>query len=230
MALERIVKRFYDELDNGKMMGRKCTRCGAVEFPPVLCCNTCSCMDMEWHEISGNAEVTSCFLPAMMSTLPQNEVFQPYAIGAVKLCDIGFGGLPSHASVFADAYHTAARQLDKHGAVGEGIIVIVLAIGAVNIGTRASLKSHGGHLHRSLTGHGAQHHRGRVRRIEEGRDTRITTPILAAGGAEAILHVANIVVVLRLTVSKFTKGTLGELLTTENSGSAVKACFAHRIG
>lgn len=85
MALERIVKRFYDELDNGKMMGRKCTRCGAVEFPPVLCCNTCSCMDMEWHEISGNAEVTSCFLPAMMSTLPQNEVFQPYAIGAVKL-------------------------------------------------------------------------------------------------------------------------------------------------
>lgn len=85
MALERIVKRFYDELENGKMMGRKCTRCGAVEFPPVLCCNECSCMDMEWVEISGKAEMTGFALPGMLSTLPQNEEFQPYALGAVKL-------------------------------------------------------------------------------------------------------------------------------------------------
>lgn len=85
MEYERIVKRFYDELENGKMMGRKCTRCGAVEFPPYLVCNTCGCLETEWVEISGNAVVTNCWLPAMMSTLPQNEVFQPYAIANVKL-------------------------------------------------------------------------------------------------------------------------------------------------
>lgn len=85
MAYEKVVKRFYDELENGKIMGRKCTRCGAVECPPYLVCNSCGCLDMEWVEVSGNAEVTNCWLPGMMSTLPQNEVFQPYALANVKL-------------------------------------------------------------------------------------------------------------------------------------------------
>ncbi len=85
MALERIVKRFYDELENGKIMGRKCTRCGAIEYPPFLACNICGNLDTEWVELSGNAEVLSFFMPSMMSTKPQNEVFKPYAIGAVRM-------------------------------------------------------------------------------------------------------------------------------------------------
>lgn len=85
MAYEKIVKRFYDELENGKMMGKKCTRCGAVEFPPYLVCNSCGNLDLEWVEISGKAVVTNCWLPAMMSTQPQNECFQPYAFANVKL-------------------------------------------------------------------------------------------------------------------------------------------------
>lgn len=85
MAYEKIVERFYEELANGKMMGRRCKRCGAVEFPPYFICNSCGNLETEWVEISGKAEITNCWLPAMMSTLPQNEVFQPYAIGNVKL-------------------------------------------------------------------------------------------------------------------------------------------------
>lgn len=85
MAYEKIVERFYNELENGKMIGRKCKRCGAVEFPPYLICNSCGNLEMEWVEISGKASVTNCWLPAMLSTQPQNEVFQPYAIGNVKL-------------------------------------------------------------------------------------------------------------------------------------------------
>lgn len=85
MAYEKIVKRFYDELENGKMMGKKCTRCGAVEFPPYLVCNSCGNLDLEWVEISGKAVVTNCWLPAMMSTQPQNECFQPYGFANVKL-------------------------------------------------------------------------------------------------------------------------------------------------
>ncbi|MGN1155091.1 MAG: zinc ribbon domain-containing protein, partial [Agathobacter sp.] len=30
-----IVKQWYTALSNGKIMGKKCTRCGAVSFPPV---------------------------------------------------------------------------------------------------------------------------------------------------------------------------------------------------
>jgi len=85
MALERLVKRFYDELDQGHITGRKCTRCGAVEFPPVLACNECGCLDTEWVEISGNAVMFGFAMPAMLSTMPQNEPLQPYCIGEVRL-------------------------------------------------------------------------------------------------------------------------------------------------
>lgn len=85
MAYERIVKRFYDELKNGKILGRKCTRCGAVEFPPVLACNSCSCPDMEWIEMSGRGQVTLLVKPSMMTTVPENEPLRPYCYGSVTL-------------------------------------------------------------------------------------------------------------------------------------------------
>lgn len=53
--LERIVQRYYDALEDGKILGRKCTRCGHVEFPPYLACNTCGNLDTEWYEMSGKA-------------------------------------------------------------------------------------------------------------------------------------------------------------------------------
>lgn len=85
MKLERIVKRFYDELDEGRMMGRKCTRCGAVEFPPVLCCNTCGCMDMEWVEISGKAELTNIVMPGTLSTLQHLKQMGAHCFGNIRL-------------------------------------------------------------------------------------------------------------------------------------------------
>lgn len=84
MVYERIVKRFYDELENGKIMGRKCTRCGAVEYPPRFICNTCGNLETEWVEMSGEGEIMNVWRPSMMSTQPQNEVFQPYGIGNVR--------------------------------------------------------------------------------------------------------------------------------------------------
>ena len=85
MKMERIVKRFYDSLEEGKMMGRKCQRCGAVEFPPVIACNTCSSTDMEWVEISGRGRLFDFVLPGVLSSKPQNEVLQPYCYACVEL-------------------------------------------------------------------------------------------------------------------------------------------------
>lgn len=85
MKLERIVKRFYDSLEEGKIMGRKCQRCGAVEFPPVIACNTCSGIDMQWVEMSGNGKMTDIVLPGVMSIKPQNEDLQPYCFACVEM-------------------------------------------------------------------------------------------------------------------------------------------------
>ena len=55
IKLEKVVQKFYDSLEEGKILGRKCPACGAVEFPPVYACNTCGNLETEWVEISGKA-------------------------------------------------------------------------------------------------------------------------------------------------------------------------------
>ena len=84
MKLERIVKRFYDELENGKIMGRKCQACGAVEFPPKPACTTCGHFEMDWIEMSGKGVVEHIVMPSPM-TPSRNDVFKPYALGCVTM-------------------------------------------------------------------------------------------------------------------------------------------------
>jgi uncharacterized OB-fold protein len=84
MEMERIVKRFYDELENGKIMGRKCKACGAVEFPPVIACNACGHFETEWFEMSGEGVVTDIVMPSPM-TNPRCDVFAPFGLCCVTL-------------------------------------------------------------------------------------------------------------------------------------------------
>lgn len=84
--MEKIVKTFYDALDEGKILGRKCTGCSAVEFPPVLTCNSCGELhDMEWVEISGKGKMVDFFLPGMMTHQPVNDDMKPYTYGSVEI-------------------------------------------------------------------------------------------------------------------------------------------------
>lgn len=85
VKLERVVKTFYDNLEEGKITGRKCCKCGAMEFPPVLACNSCGCTDMEWTEISGKAKMKSIVLPAALSSKPTYSDLKPYAYGEVEI-------------------------------------------------------------------------------------------------------------------------------------------------
>jgi uncharacterized OB-fold protein len=82
---ELVVKRWYEALDEGKILAKKCTRCGAYEFPPLYCCNSCSGSEMEWAEISGDAQVTEFVLPGAMNSIPEYDHLRPYVIGVVEL-------------------------------------------------------------------------------------------------------------------------------------------------
>jgi len=82
---ELVVKRWYEALDEGKILAKKCKRCGAYEYPPVYCCNICSGSEMEWAEISGDAMVTEFVLPGVMNSIPEDNDLMPYAIGVVEL-------------------------------------------------------------------------------------------------------------------------------------------------
>lgn len=49
---ERVVKTYYDALEEGKVLGRKCPKCGHIEFPPYLACNECGNLDTEWVDLT----------------------------------------------------------------------------------------------------------------------------------------------------------------------------------
>ena len=87
VKLERIVKKYYDFLEEGKIMGRVCPQCKAVEWPPVYACNACGNMETEWQEIDGEAEITisgnkNIVKKGEMIIMPANE---PHALQAVNM-------------------------------------------------------------------------------------------------------------------------------------------------
>lgn len=61
--LEPIVKTFYDALEEGTILGRKCKKCGHIEFPPYLCCNACGNLDTEWVDLTNVTGVVKQALP-----------------------------------------------------------------------------------------------------------------------------------------------------------------------
>jgi uncharacterized OB-fold protein len=82
---ERIVKTFYDALEERKILGRKCTSCGHVEFPPYLACNACGNLDTEWCEISGKALATQFIaVPMAFSEPAVAEMLGDYVVATVQ--------------------------------------------------------------------------------------------------------------------------------------------------
>lgn len=78
---ERVVKKWYDSLEEGKILATKCTHCGVCEFPPLYSCNTCGAHDMEWIEISGDATLESFVLNGPMDA----DYGDRYSLGYVRL-------------------------------------------------------------------------------------------------------------------------------------------------
>ena len=85
VKLEKVVEKFYLGLEEGKILGRKCVKCGELEFPPVYACNSCGSTDLEWVEISGKAKLHSVVMPAQLSFKPEYKDLKPYAYGEVEL-------------------------------------------------------------------------------------------------------------------------------------------------
>ncbi|MDO5100709.1 MAG: zinc ribbon domain-containing protein [Eubacteriales bacterium] len=85
IKLEKIVQTFYEALEDGRMLGRKCPKCGNVEFPPVYACNACGSYETQWYEISGKAKMHSIVLPAALSSKPEYKNMGKFAYGEIEL-------------------------------------------------------------------------------------------------------------------------------------------------
>ncbi len=96
MKIERLVKKYYDGLEEGVLYARKCKECGAVEFPPHYACNTCGYHETEWITISGKGVVENIIMPGPMTAREDLAASGPYCFGIVTLNE----GTSINATIF----------------------------------------------------------------------------------------------------------------------------------
>ena len=83
---EHIVEKFWNGLAEGKVLGRKCKECGAIEFPPHLACNECGYHETEWVELSGKGTLKSfVFTGILNARLELEDKGVKYVCGEVQL-------------------------------------------------------------------------------------------------------------------------------------------------
>jgi uncharacterized protein len=81
---------FREHLDEGRLMGARCTNCRTLHVPPRELCTHCFHAQMEWETLSGAGELVGFTiihigLPAMAAAGYDQE--HPYCSGVVKLAE-----------------------------------------------------------------------------------------------------------------------------------------------
>jgi uncharacterized OB-fold protein len=76
------VDRFVDLLDEGKVAGTRCRKCGQSFFPPRADCSQCLSDEMEWFEITGTGQLISFSTLIYAPTGFEQDL--PYTIALVR--------------------------------------------------------------------------------------------------------------------------------------------------
>ena len=79
---------FYRLLDDKKLMGSKCKKCGDLFLPPRPLCGHCLGDDMEWFQFSGRGKLISYSVVRVGTTYYEAKGYSrdnPYCWGVVHL-------------------------------------------------------------------------------------------------------------------------------------------------
>jgi len=75
--------KFWEGLKQGKIYGTKCIKCGQIQFPPNVDCADCLSKELEWVELSNEAEIeTFTHVVVRPTTFLQQR---PYTVAIGKL-------------------------------------------------------------------------------------------------------------------------------------------------
>ena len=75
--------RFWEGLKEGKVYATKCSKCGRLYFPPAADCADCLASEMEWVELSSEAEIETFTHVVIRPT--SFSAFKPYTVAIGKL-------------------------------------------------------------------------------------------------------------------------------------------------
>ena len=108
------VNDFIDYLDQGKVMGTRCSGCGMVFFPPRADCYKCLSSSVEWFEIEGTGKLITYSKLEYAPVGFENDL--PYCIAVVDYGDYKVfgriaGEIPEEDIQLGMAMKTVANKL-----------------------------------------------------------------------------------------------------------------------
>jgi len=77
------TQKFWEGLKEGKVYATKCLKCGKLYFPPVADCSNCRSSEVEWVELSSEAEIETYTHVVVRPGSFQH--FKPYTVAIGKL-------------------------------------------------------------------------------------------------------------------------------------------------
>ena len=75
--------KFWEGLKKGKVYATKCVKCGKLHFPPSADCSECLSSEMDWIELSSEAEIETFTHIVVRPTSFQQ--YKPYTVAIGKL-------------------------------------------------------------------------------------------------------------------------------------------------
>jgi len=77
------IEQFYRYIDQAKLMGGKCKKCGAIHLPPRPLCDKCFSKEFEWVEISRKGKLLTYTIIHVAPS--QFQSMAPYVVGIIQL-------------------------------------------------------------------------------------------------------------------------------------------------
>jgi hypothetical protein len=77
------IEQFYRHINQGKLLGGRCTKCGKVHLPPRPLCDNCYSKDFEWTEVPSKGKLVTYTIIHIAPA--QFQSMAPYAMGIVEL-------------------------------------------------------------------------------------------------------------------------------------------------
>lgn len=91
------IEKFYENVDQKKLMGCKCKKCGTTHLPPRALCQKCLSKQMEWVELPQRGKLLTYTI--IYVAPPQFQEMTPYAVGIVQLeDDVKVPGIIKHVN------------------------------------------------------------------------------------------------------------------------------------
>ena len=77
------IEQFYKNINQGKLLAGKCSKCGKIHLPPRPLCDNCYSKDFEWAQVPHNGKLLTYTIIHIAPT--QFQSMAPYAMGIIQL-------------------------------------------------------------------------------------------------------------------------------------------------